>query len=212
MVENAIGTYALPLGIATNFLINGRDMLVPMVIEEPSVVAGASFAARLVREGDGFQAEADEPLMIGQIQVLDLLAQDLEAAGLKVLQHKQALLSFANSVDPVIVSLHGGARDLEVRTLRATATGAMLIIHLIYDCRDAMGANMVNTACEAVAPLVEEITGGRANLRILSNLADRRRARARCKVPVSALATGGLAGSAVAQHIVEAYALAEADP
>jgi hydroxymethylglutaryl-CoA reductase len=212
MVENVVGTYALPLGIATNFLINGRDALVPMVIEEPSVIAGASFAARLVREGGGFQAEADEPLMIGQIQVLDMPAQDVEAAGRKLLEQKQALLAFANTLDPVIVSLHGGARDLEVRALKDASGGAMLVVHLIYDCRDAMGANMVNTACEALAPRVEQITGGRVNLRILSNLADRRRARASCVVPASALATGQLAGSVVARRIVEAYALAAIDP
>jgi hydroxymethylglutaryl-CoA reductase len=183
-----------------------------MVIEEPSVIAGASFAARLVREGGGFQAEADEPLMIGQIQVLDMPAQDVEAAGRKLLEQKQALLAFANTLDPVIVSLHGGARDLEVRALKDASGGAMLVVHLIYDCRDAMGANMVNTACEALAPRVEQITGGRVNLRILSNLADRRRARASCVVPASALATGQLAGSVVARRIVEAYALAAIDP
>jgi hydroxymethylglutaryl-CoA reductase len=210
MVENVAGTYALPLGIATNFVVNGRDVLVPMVIEEPSVVAGASFAARLAREGGGFRADSDESLMIGQIQVLDL--SDPEAAGLRVQEQKQRLIDLANQNDPVIVSLHGGARDVEVRTVRSPHSTPMLVVHLIYDCRDAMGANMVNTACEALAPLVEEITGGRANLRILSNLADRRRARASCTIPVQALQTGDYAGTIVAQRIVEAYAFAAADP
>jgi hydroxymethylglutaryl-CoA reductase len=210
MIENAVGTYALPLGIATNFVVNGRDVLVPMVIEEPSVVAGASYAARLARAGGGFHAESEESLMIGQIQVLELT--DVEEAGRKVQSQKQRLLDLANSTDPVIVSLHGGARDVEVRTLRDTPRGPMLVVHLLYDCRDAMGANMVNTACEALAPLIEEITGGRVNLRILSNLADHRLARARCVVPAKELGTEKVAGDLVAQRIVEAYAFAAADP
>ena len=210
MVENVVGTYALPLGIATNFVVNGRDVLVPMVIEEPSVVAGASYAARLARAGGGFHAESGESLMIGQIQVLELA--DVEAAGRKVQSQKQRLLDLANSTDPVIVSLHGGARDVEVRTLRDSPRGPMLVVHLLYDCRDAMGANMVNTACEALAPLVEEITGGRVNLRIVSNLANRRLARARCVVPAKELDTENTAGALVAQRIVEAYAFAAADP
>jgi hydroxymethylglutaryl-CoA reductase len=208
MVENVVGTYALPLGIATNFLVNGRDVLVPMVIEEPSVVAGASFAARLVRVGGGFQAEADPSLMIGQIQVLDLA--DVEEAGRQVLAEQARLLELANSIDPVVVSLHGGARAIEVRSIHGQVP--MLVVHVIYDCRDAMGANMVNTACEALAPLVEEITGGRVNLRILSNLADRRLARARCTVPAAELAGEGRPGLETARRIVEAYALAAADP
>jgi hydroxymethylglutaryl-CoA reductase len=198
MVENVVGTYALPLGIATNFVVNGRDVLVPMVIEEPSVVAGASFAARLARAGGGFHAETTDPLMIGQMQVLDLA--DVAAAAARITAQKQRLIDLANSTDPIVVSLHGGARDVEVR------------IHLIYDCRDAMGANMVNTACEALAPLVEEITGGRVNLRILSNLADRRLARARCVIPAKALETPEFPGELVAQRIVEAYAFAAVDP
>jgi len=210
MVENVVGTYALPLGIATNFVVNGRDVLVPMVIEEPSVVAGASFAARLARAGGGFHAETTEPLMIGQIQVLDLA--DVTAAGAKVLAQKQKLIDLANSTDPIVVSLHGGARDVEVRVLPESPAGPMLIVHLIYDCRDAMGANMVNTACEALAPLVQELTGGRVNLRILSNLADRRLARARCVIPATALTTEAYPGELVAQRIVEAYAFAAVDP
>ncbi len=210
MVENVIGNYALPLGIATNFVVNGDDVLAPMVIEEPSVVAGASFAARLVRAGGGFHAETTESLMIGQMQVLELA--DPDAAAKKVIAQKHRLIDLANSTDPVIVSLHGGARDIEVRTFAESPAGPMLVIHLIYDCRDAMGANMVNTACEALAPVVEKITGGRVNLRILSNLADRRLARARCVVPAKALETADYAGPLVAERIVEAYALAAVDP
>ncbi|MCX6029782.1 MAG: hydroxymethylglutaryl-CoA reductase, degradative, partial [Chloroflexi bacterium] len=210
MVENAIGTYALPFGIATNFLVNGRDVLVPMVIEEPSVVAGASFAAKLARAGGGFHAETTEALMIGQIQVLDL--EEPEVAAGKLLAQKMRLIELANRTDPIVVSLHGGARDIEARILLDSPLGPMLVVHLIYDCRDAMGANMVNTACEALAPLVEEITGGRVNLRILSNLADRRLARARCVIPAKTLTTGELPGALVAERIVEAYVLAAVDP
>jgi hydroxymethylglutaryl-CoA reductase len=212
MVENAVGTFGLPMGIATNFVVNGRDVLVPMVIEEPSVVAGASYAARLARAGGGFRAETTEPLMIGQIQVLEL--KDLEGAAAAVLAQKDRLIALANRVDPVVVSLHGGARDVEVRIIADSPAGPMLAVHLIYDCRDAMGANMVNTACETLAPLVEELAGGRVNLRILSNLADRRLARASCVIPTEALETpdGERDGSLVAQRIIEAYALAAIDP
>jgi hydroxymethylglutaryl-CoA reductase len=210
MVENVVATYGLPLGIATNFVVNGRDVLVPMVIEEPSVVAGASFAARLARAGGGFTAESSEPLMIGQMQVLE--APDLAAAAATIIGQKQRLVDLANSTDPVVVSLHGGARDIEVRTIADSPVGPMLVVHLLYDCRDAMGANMVNTACEALSPLIQEMTGGRVNLRILSNLADRRLARASCVIPASELAAGGLSGELVARRVVEAYALAAVDP
>ncbi len=210
MVENVVGMYALPFGIATNFLVNGQDILVPMVIEEPSVVAGASFAAKLARSGGGFHAETTESFMIGQIQVLGLA--DPRAAATNVQASKQRLIDLANRTDPVIVSLHGGARDVETFVYADSPVGPMLVVHIIYDCRDAMGANIVNTACEALAPLVEEITGGRVNLRILSNLADRRLAHTRCVVPAQALETPDLPGTLVAERIVEAYALAAVDP
>jgi len=210
MIENVIGVHGLPLGVATNFTVNGRDYLVPMAIEEPSVVAGASYAARLARSGGGFQASCDEPRMIGQIQVLDL--DDPQAARLQLLSAKDRIIRLANQHDPVMVSLGGGAMDLEARVIVDSPVGAMLVAHLIYDCRDAMGANTVNTACEAVAPLIEEITGGRVNLRILSNLADRRLARARCTVSADALEREGFSGPEVAHRIVEAYAMAAADP
>jgi hydroxymethylglutaryl-CoA reductase len=210
MIENVVGSYALPLGVATNFTVNGRDVLVPMVTEEPSVVAGASFAARLARAAGGFRAETTEPQMIGQIQVLDL--NDLAVAARAVEDGKDQLIALANRVDPVVVSLNGGAREVAVRIIEESPVGPMLVVHLIYDCRDAMGANMVNTACEALAPLVEELTGGRVNLRILSNLADRRLARASCVIPAKELATAEIPGHVVAERIFEAFALAAVDP
>jgi hydroxymethylglutaryl-CoA reductase len=210
MVENVVGTYALPLGIAVNFLINGRDYLIPMAIEEPSVVAGASFAARLAREGGGFEAHTTEPEMIAQIQVLDLA--DLESARFKLLAARRRIFALADEVDPVVTRLGGGARDLEVRLFPESPAGPMLVVHLAFDCRDAMGANTVNTIAERLAPVVEEISGGRVNLRILSNLADRRLARARAVVPAAALTTPDFAGELVVERIVEAYALAAVDP
>jgi len=209
MVENVIGRYSLPLGIATNFVVNGQDVLVPMVIEEPSVVAGASLAAKLARAGEGFTAEVDAPLMIGQVQLVDV--HDLEAAQAAILANKQELLASANEVDPVLVELGGGARDIEVRTLR-TPSVSMLIVHLLYDVRDAMGANAINTACEYLAPTLAALAGGRAHLRILSNLADRRLARARVVIPEAALAFDGFEGPDVAEGIELAWAFAAADP
>jgi hydroxymethylglutaryl-CoA reductase len=185
MIENVVGLYGLPLGIATNFLVNGRDVLVPMAIEEPSVVAGASLAAKLVRAGGGFSTSSTPAEMIGQIQVLDI--PNLYTARFDLLAQKDRLLDQANRTDPVVVGLGGGARDVEVRIVEESPAGPMLVIHLIYDTRDAMGANTINTAVEALAPLVEDITGGRVLLRILSNLAERRLARARCSVPAGAL-------------------------
>lgn len=210
MIENVVGRYALPLGVALNFQVNGRDVLVPMAVEEPSVVAGASFAAKLARARGGFRTESTPPEMIGQIQVLDLA--DLEEARAAVLAARDQILSRANQVDPVIRRLGGGARSLEARVLPETPAGPMLVIHLIYDCRDAMGANAVNTACEALAPLIEDLTGGRVGLRILSNLADRRLARAECVVPAEALAFDDFTGEQVVRGIVEAWAFAAADP
>ncbi len=210
MIENVVGVHALPLGVAVNFLVNDRDVLVPMVIEEPSVVAGASFAAKLARAAGGFRATTTPPEMIGQIQVLDV--HDPWTARLDVLASREELLARADENDPVLVELGGGARDIEVRVIEKTAVGPMLIVHLIFDCRDAMGANAVNTACEALAPRIEQMTGGRVRLRILSNLADRRLARARCTVPADALAFEDFSGEAVVQGIVEAAAFAAADP
>jgi len=214
MVENVIGVYGLPLGIATNFLINGREVLVPMAVEEPSVVAGASHAAKLVRAGGGFRTSSTAPHMIGQIQVLDVAAP--HAARAELLAREAELLALADRSDPVLVELGGGARGLEVRVIEASPAGPQLVVHLIFDTRDAMGANAVNTACEALAPRIADITGGRVVLRILSNLADRRLARADCRVPAAALATTiegrTIPGEEVVRRIVEAYALAAVDP
>lgn len=210
MIENTIGLHALPLGVAVNFLVNGREVLVPMALEEPSVVAGASFMARLARESGGFTAHTTEPQMIGQMQILDV--PDLPAARLALLENKARLLELANQIDPIIVKFGGGARDIEVRVIEDSPIGPFLVAHLIYDTRDAMGANAVNTACEALAPTIEQISGGRVHLRILSNLADRRLARARCALPVRVLAFGDFSGERVRDGIIEAYAFAAVDP
>jgi hydroxymethylglutaryl-CoA reductase len=210
MVENAVGTFGLPLGIGLNFIVNGREVLVPMAIEEPSVVAGASFMAKLARAGGGFTASMSTPEMIGQMQVLDV--KDLMAASLDLYKHKSELLAEADAVDPLLKKLGGGARDLEVRIIEESPIGAFLVIHLIYDVRDAMGANAVNTACEKLAAHVEEITGGRVHLKILSNLADRRLARVRCTIPVASLAFDDFSGEQVRDGIIEAWAFAVADP
>jgi len=210
MIENVVGLHALPLGVAVNFLVNSREVLVPMAIEEPSVVAGASFMAKLARAEGGFTAHTTEPQMIGQMQILGV--PDLHAARLALLEDKARILDLANQIDPVIVKFGGGARDLEVRVMDDSPVGPFLVAHLIYDTRDAMGANAVNTACERLAPTVEQITGGRVHLRILSNLADRRLARARCVIPISELAFGDFSGERVRDGIIEAYAFAAADP
>lgn len=205
MVENAVGTFSLPLGIAANFLINGRDYLIPMVIEEPSVVAAVSSAAKLVRAGGGFETETTEPVMIGQVQVLDI--PDMGAA-VAVLQANEAELSeLANACSQSIVRRGGGMRGVEIRPFYDSPVGPMLVVHLLYDCRDAMGANAINTAAEAVAPLIAELTGGRVHLRILSNLSDRRLATARCRIPAAAFENGE-----VPRLIEEANAFAVVDP
>ncbi|MDK2980964.1 MAG: hydroxymethylglutaryl-CoA reductase [Chloroflexota bacterium] len=210
MIENVIGTYSLPLGVAQHFLINGREVPVPMVIEEPSVVAAASFMAKLARSGGGFTASASAPEMIGQMQVLDV--PDLSAAKAALETARASLLSEADDVHPLLKELGGGARDLEVRLIEDSPIGPFLVIHLIMDVRDAMGANTINTALERLSPQVERITGGRVLLRILSNLADRRLAKATCTIPVDALAFSGFSGADVRDSVIEAWAFAAADP
>jgi hydroxymethylglutaryl-CoA reductase len=210
MIENVVGLYTLPLGVAVNFLVNGREVLVPMAVEEPSVVAGASFMARLAREGGGFIASTSASEMIGQVQILEV--SDLPSARLALLEQRERILAEATAADPVLAQLGGGARDLEVRVVPASPAGPFLVVHLVIDTRDAMGANAVNGACEAIAPTLEEITGGRVLLRILSNLADRRLARARCSIPSRALSFEGYSGDTVRDRIIEAYAFAAADP
>ncbi|MCJ7551324.1 MAG: hydroxymethylglutaryl-CoA reductase, degradative [Anaerolineae bacterium] len=210
MIENVVGTFALPMGIAQHFMINGRDVQVPMVIEEPSVVAAASFMARLIRSGGGFSASATAPEMIGQIQILDV--DDLDQAVHKLERATAELLDKAAQADPLLVKLGGGPRDITLRKIEDSPIGAFLVLHLVMDVRDAMGANAINTALERLTPLVESITGGRALLRILTNLADRRLARAECSIPVEALAFGEYSGEMVRDRIIEAWAFAASDP
>ncbi len=213
MIENAIGTFSLPLGLGLNMQVNGRDYIVPMAVEEPSVVAAVSFAAKIAREGGGFQAEADDPIMIGQVQVTGY--GDPSEASRVLVEHKEQLLALANSFHPAMQARGGGAKDIEVRVLPAPegARGEpILVLHLYIDTQEAMGANLINTMCEGVAPLVEQLTGGKVFLRILSNLADRRLARASVRIPVESLADFNLSGEAIAEGIVQASRFAQADP
>ncbi len=204
MVENVIGVFPEPLGIGVNFLINGKDYLIPMATEEPSVIAAASYAAKMVRQGGGFRTKSSAPVMIGQIQVVKL--PDAEYARNQVLSRRPTIMKKANDQDPTLTSLGGGVVDLGAKVID-TSMGQMLIVELFVDCRDAMGANAVNTMCEAVAPFIEEITGGTVYLRIISNLATRRLARATCTVPKEAVG-----GEAVVDGIAYASAFAAADP
>ena len=209
MIENAVGVLGLPVGIGLNFLVNGEDVLVPMAVEEPSVIAAVSLAAKIAREGGGFTASADEPRMIGQVQVCDI--PNPEAAKFAVLREKQAILDAANALHPQMKARGGGAKDVTARVLRV-GNEDQLIVHLVVDTQDAMGANLINTMCEGVAPMIERLTAGRVKLRILSNLADLRLARASCRIPFEALADFGLTGSEVAHGIADASAFADADP
>jgi hydroxymethylglutaryl-CoA reductase len=204
MIENVVGTFPLPLGVAMNFLINERDYLIPMAIEEPSVVAAATYAAKIARKRGGFFTSSTEPIMIGQIQAVDIY--DPFAAKMKILAAKKEILQKANEQDPMLVSVGGGAKDLEVRVLDAR-TGPIVVTELHVDCRDAMGANAVNTMAEAVASMIERITGGRVYLRIISNLAVKRLARA-----YAVIAKEEVGGEEVVDGIVEAYNFAAADP
>ncbi len=204
MVENVVGIFPIPLGVATNFLINNRDYLVPMAIEEASVVAAASHAAKLARQTGGFKTSSTEPIMIGQVQILN--CPDQHEAERRILRDKKELLELANKQDPMLVSKGGGARDIRVRTFPSLA-GTMVVAELLVDCRDAMGANTVNTMAEAIAPMLEEKSGGKVRLRIISNLADKRLARASTLISKQALG-----GEEVVDGIVEAYAFAAADP
>jgi len=210
MIENVVGTYSLPLGIGLNFVVNGREVLVPMVIEEPSVVAGASYMAKLARAAGGFRASVDAPEMIGQMQLLEV--SDLNAATTAIEKAKTELLADVATLDPMLQKLGGGPRNLEIRRIEDSPIGQFLVLHLIYDVRDAMGANAINTACEHLAPRIEKLTGGRVHLRILSNLADRRLARAECTILLSELAFGEFSAEQVRDGIIEAWAFAAADP
>ena len=204
MIENVIGKFALPMGVALNFTINGRDVIVPMVCEEPSVVAACSNAAKMARPSGGFKASSSGNVMIAQIQVIGVTTP--EASKSMILEKKEEIIRICNEKDPVLVKMGGGVKDVEVRTIE-TLEGIMVIVHLLVDTRDAMGANAVNTMAEAVAPYIEEITGGSVELRILSNLADHRLVRARAVWKKEAIG-----GQEVVDKILNAYAFAEADP
>jgi hydroxymethylglutaryl-CoA reductase len=208
-VENVIGTYGLPYGVALNVRVNGHDHVVPMVVEEPSVVAAASNAARMVREGGGFIAEADPPLMTAQIQLTHVERRDEAKA--RILAHATEILAIADGAVAGLALRGGGAREIDVRILGDEAD-AMLVVHVLVDCRDAMGANLVNGLAERVAPRLAELAGGRVGLRILSNLCDRRLVRVRCRLPASALETEELDGRDVIAGIENASRFAELDP
>ena len=212
MVENVISVYGLPLGVALNFQVNGRDVLVPMCVEEPSVIAAASNAAKMIREGGGFRAEADEPIMISQVQLTDV--PDPEAARRAIDAHADEIIEIANAAYPNLLARGGGTRGVEARILEgATAlTGGMLAVHLYIDCRDAMGANLVNTIAEAVAPRLAELAAGQVGLRILSNLCDRRCVRVTARIPAAALRSANHTGEQVRDGIVSASRFAELDP
>ena len=205
-VENVIGTYALPYGVALNVRVNGHDHVVPMVTEEPSVVAAASNAAKIVRDGGGFTAEADPPLMTAQVQLYGVA--DAPAAASRIDARSAEVLKLANTALGGLVARGGGARQVETRVL----ADDVVVVHVIIDCKDAMGANLVNGAAEAIAYLLAEIAGGRVGLRILSNLCDKRCVRVSCRVPADGLATDAMSGDEVVDGIVNASRFAELDP
>ncbi|GIO27481.1 hydroxymethylglutaryl-CoA reductase, degradative [Ornithinibacillus bavariensis] len=213
MIENVVGTFPLPLGLGLNFLINGKDYVIPMAIEEPSVVASASHIAKIVRDAGGFKTEASERIMIGQIQVVG--CSNYEQAKQILLKQKEALIDAANAAYPSIVARGGGARDLDVRILNdspKSSYGKMLVLHLYIDTCDAMGANIINTMVESLAPTVEELTDGKVYLRILSNFADRCVAKATCVIPPELLVTGDFSGEEVRDGVVYAFEFADSDP
>lgn len=203
MIENVVGTFEFPMGIATNFRVNGRDYLIPMVLEEPSVVAAASYAAKLARESGGFTAETDDPVMIGQIQIVDV--PDMDKAKKAIEEEKNDIIDLARKQDSMLERFGGGPRGLEVREIE-TPAGRMIILHLMVDVRDAMGANAVNTMAERISPMLEEITGGKVRLRIISNLAVKRLARSR------AVWKKDVIGEDTVEGVIQAYNFAAKDP
>ena len=211
LIENVIGTQSLPLGLGLNFLVNGKEYIVPMAVEEPSIVAAVSSAAKTVRAGGGFRVHSMDPMLIGQIQVVGVEM----VPGLKetVLEHREQILDLANSLHPNMVARGGGARDIEIHIHPATSTRPeMFIVHLVVDTRDAMGANLVNSMCEEVAPLIEQLTGGQVFLRILSNLTDRAMVTAEATIPLERLGSNGYSGAEVRDGIILANQFAEVDP
>lgn len=213
MIENVIGTFPLPLGVGLNFLINGKDYVVPMAVEEPSIIASASHIAKIVRDAGGFTAESTGRVMIGQIQVVG--CPNIEAAKMTLMKEKESLLQEANAIHPSLVQRGGGAEDMEVRLINddsGSKYAQMLVVHIYINTCDAMGANIINTMVEALAPSVERLTNGKVYLRILSNYADRCLARARCSIPAELLATGNFSGEEVRDGVVHAYEFAASDP
>lgn len=210
MIENVVGTFELPLGIATNFTVNGRDYLIPMAVEEPSVVAAASYMARIARGSGGFLTSSSLPIMRAQVQLIGV--SDPEGARHKLLAARDEIVAAANARDKVLISLGGGCRDIEIHVFPQTPRGPIVVMHLLVDVRDAMGANTVNTMAETVAPIVERITGGTVRLRILSNLADLRLARATVRIPAAALATPEFSGQRMIDGMLDAYTFAAIDP
>ena len=203
MIENAVGTFALPLGIATNFRVNDKDYLFPMVIEEPSVIAAASKAAKIARIQGGFKAEAEQSYSIGQIQVVDV---DVQSSIPKVIAASNDILSLANSKSNTLSKMGKGVKEVSCKDIE-TDSGHMLIVELLIDVGDAMGANVTNTMCEAVAPMIEKLTGGKTLLRILSNYSTKRMVRASAVFDKDAIG-----GENVVDNIILAYQFAENDP
>lgn len=210
MVENVISVFGLPMGLGLNFLINGKDYIVPMVVEEPSIIAAVSSAAKIARTKGGFASESTDPILIGQIQVVDV--EHTSKAQHAILQNKEEILNLANSHHPKMVARGGGAKDLEVIIRPSSQKGDMIIVHLLVDTRDAMGANMVNSMCEGVASLIEKISGGKVYLRILSNLTDRSMVRSKCTMPTNLLNGKGFSGEDVRDGIILASEFARVDP
>jgi hydroxymethylglutaryl-CoA reductase len=210
IVENVIGVFNLPMGLGLNFLINGKDYIIPMVVEEPSIIAAVSAAAKLARSKGGFTSESTDPILIGQIQVVDV--EHTSKAQHAILQKKEEILNLANSLHPKLIARGGGAKDAEVLVRLSPKNGDMIIVHLLVDTRDAMGANLVNSMCEGVASLIEKISGGKVYLRILSNLTDRSMVRAKCVIPVNLLEGRGFSGEDVRDGIVLASEFARVDP
>ena len=210
MIENVIGRFELPLGVATNFQVNGKDYLIPMAVEEPSVVAAASYMAKLARSSGGFEAYSDRPIMRAQIQVMGV--QDLKSAKERILKYKSELINAANEKDKTLVNLGGGCEDIEVHLFEDTPSGPMVIVHLLVDVRDAMGANTVNTMAEYIAPQIEKISQGQVRLRILSNLADKRLVTASVKIASGQFDTPDYKGNEVIKGILEAASFAAVDP
>lgn len=212
MIENVVGTFPLPLGLGLNFLINDQDYIIPMAVEEPSIVASASYIAKMVREAGGFKTVATERVMIGQIQVVG--CADFELAKAAVLNEKETLIHAANDAFPSLLARGGGAEDLDVRIINDgdSKFSKMLIVHLYVNTCDAMGANIINTMVESLAPVIEHLASGKVYLRILSNYADRSLAKATCTIPPALLASDGFTGEEVRDGIVHAYEFAASDP